>query len=141
MGDINVCVQVPGEVGRFVETRRSIFKEHQVVSLEKLSLSDFFPSLLEEGQFHDSSARQAMEQRFVHFCFPELDRKGFIRVGTGYRNSKERKLLFGMLVLLVLLLCWVAVDMLWLSDMAEAQVSAMGSNEDGSLAADSSDSV
>ena len=135
------CVQVPDEVGRFVETRRSIFKEHQVVSLEKLSLSDFFPSLLEEGQIHDSSARQAMEQRFVHFCFPELDRKGFIRVGTGYRNSKERKLLFGVLALLVLLLCWVAVDTLWLSDRAEVEVSAMGLNEAGSLAAGGSGSV
>lgn len=89
--------------GYFVEKKRSIFHEHQVVELRKCSLSSFFPMTLKEGFGTDNHDR---ENQFMHFCFPELDRKGDLGTSerSGIKYAREVWAAIGVVALLLFIL-------------------------------------
>ncbi len=89
--------------GFFVEKKRSVFHEHQVVELRKCSLSSFFPMTLEEGFGTDNHDR---ENQFMHYCFPELDRKGDLGKSerSGIKYAREVWAALAVVALLVFIL-------------------------------------
>jgi hypothetical protein len=89
--------------GNFVEKKRSIFKEHQVIELKKFPLGSFFPMTLEEGFGTDNTDR---ENRFMHYCFPELDRKGDLGHAerSGIKYAREVWAVLGVVALIIFVL-------------------------------------
>ena len=89
--------------GYFIEKKRSVFHEHQVVELKKYSLGSFFPMTLEEGFGTDNHDR---ENKFMHYCFPELDRKGDLGKSerSGIKYAREVWAAIGVVLLVIFIL-------------------------------------
>jgi hypothetical protein len=74
-----------------------------VIELKKFPLGSFFPMTLEEGFGTDNTDR---ENRFMHYCFPELDRKGDLGHAerSGIKYAREVWAVLGVVALIIFVL-------------------------------------